>query len=149
MELKINIFKLLTAMFILLNVVVLVSGYVIMHDVFKAKNNLELEQDYYLKKEEDLIARIDILKQSNVDLYANIKSVNDDTQSLKNDVLQYAQNTQSTQDQQLFFQNELSNALNKNAVLKQNVATVQNKIQQQAAAPVVRKTVVKRKTRSS
>lgn len=152
MDLKKNILKFMMVFFILLNIIVLVGGYVVIDNIFATKGFLKSQEDYYLKKQEDMIQKIDIIKQSNADLYSNIKLIKADTESLQADVLAYTQGLESSQDENLFLKNKLSKLFEENNILKQNIAATKVKLKNQNQKKVVRsvkKRTVRRTTRSS
>ncbi|MCA9478353.1 MAG: hypothetical protein KC535_04350 [Nanoarchaeota archaeon] len=136
-----KIFSVLTIVCILLNLVVLVSGYSSIDELSKIKSSIGQETSYYLKKEEDVLAKLDILKQSNDDSYANLKVLQEKTNSLKDQVQQYTVDYQSSTSQKAFYENQLDAAQQETVYLENKIASTQRAIlRQQQAAMAARRT---------
>lgn len=141
-----RIIKSVTTMFIVFNILILITGYGVINDLFKTKDNLKSETNYYLKKEEDILAKLDIIKQSNIDIYSNIKNLRDKTILLENQVEEANTGVESTQEETQVLKNKILSANEENTLLQYEIKTIENQIAQQKIAST---TIVRRTTRSS
>ena len=141
--------KSLTAIFVFINVLVLIGGYVIINDVFTSKADTKMQSQYYLKKEEDLLAKIDILKNSNEDIYSNIQVLRDRIVSLKTEIDSTSNDSSYDASGVADLQSEISSARNLNAVLKAKVNSVQNMVAMQSSTTTTTRPMITRMTRSS
>lgn len=131
MESELNLIKVFTALFIILNLFILISGHIFLQDLFVSKSKIMDERDYYIKKEENIMLKLDVIKQSNVDLFSNIKQLNEKINLMKDQINGSTMGFKSSQEEQLFFQNKLANLLQENNYLKDKISFTNNKLKTQ------------------
>lgn len=139
-----NIIKSLVAVGLILNIFLLIAGAVILNDVFSENTGFQNQKLIYQKKEEDLLDKIDIVRQSKVDVYSNLNVVNDDIASLKDVVGAYSQDLEFASQEKAQLETSLSSYTAQNKELEQRIALVKTQIAKQKQASVIRTT-----TRSS
>lgn len=136
--------NILITVFIFINIVLLIGGYYLVNDALAVKGFLSVETEQYQRKEQELLAQVDILKQSNEDVYANIKVLHEETVALQEDITTY-EGSNPQQNANLYAQ-QVAAANQRTANLNAKISSTQKTIATQKAAAAA---AVRRTTRSS
>ncbi len=150
MDIKTRLLKMVIGLFLLLNIFVLVFGYNAIEDKFDSNSDyVSSTQENYIRKEETLQEKLDILTTAKTDIYANIKTLTEKTNQLKAKINESMESFQSSADEKLFYQNKIASLQQENSNLKSTKNSLQKQLQQKQQQQAAQQAMAKAKTRSS